>query len=82
MIFGIYAIRDVKTGFMSPTVEQNDAVAQRNFSHAVQMSDSVLFSHPQDFSLYKLGEYDAGSGHISSYELIQQICTASDAISC
>ena len=42
MKFGVYAIRDSKSGFMTPTFEPNDAVAMRNFTHAVFNSSSVL----------------------------------------
>ena len=62
MIFGMYAIKDAKTGFMTPTVDQNDASALRNFEHAVNQSDSLLNSHPNDFSLYKLASFDTVNG--------------------
>lgn len=61
----IYSIRDARTGFLHPTFEVNDAVAARNFEHAVVNSDSVLFSHASDFSLYRLGLFDEESGQIT-----------------
>lgn len=80
MIFGIYSIRDVKSGFMQPTVEMNDAIAHRNFAHAVQNSDSVLFSHFKDFSLYRIGSFDSDCGSVSSLDLPELICDASDCL--
>lgn len=62
MKFGLYSIKDAKTGFMTPTVDQNDASALRNFAHAVSQSDSLLHSHPNDFALYLLGEFDTDVG--------------------
>lgn len=62
MKFGMYAIKDSKTGFMTPTVEQNDSAALRNFEHAVNQSDSLLNSHPNDFSLCKLASFDTDKG--------------------
>lgn len=62
MKFGMYAIKDAKTGFMTPTVDQNDASALRNFEHAVNQPDSLLNSHPNDFALYLLGEFDTDAG--------------------
>lgn len=61
----IYSIRDVHTGFMTPTVDQNDASAMRNFAHAVMNSASLMNSHPKDYSLYKIGEFDIETGAIS-----------------
>lgn len=62
MKFGMYAIKDAKTGFMTPTVDQNDSSAMRNFEHAVNQTDSLLNSHPNDFALYLLAEFDTDSG--------------------
>lgn len=58
MILNIYAIRDIHTGYLSPTFEVSDAVAIRNFEHAVCQGDSLLFSHPADYSLWRLGKFD------------------------
>lgn len=67
MKFGVYSIRDSRTGFLAPTVEVSDSVASRNFEHAVLHSgDSLFFSHPEDYHLYKLGEMDSETGAIDS----------------
>lgn len=62
MIYGVYAIKDSKTTFMPPTVDYNDATAIRNFSHACNQSDSLMRSHCQDFTLYRIGSFDDESG--------------------
>lgn len=64
MKYAVYSIRDVHTGFMSPTIEQNDACAMRNFRHAVMNSATLMSSHPKDYSLYKVGEFDSETGRI------------------
>lgn len=69
MTFGVYAIRDVKVGFQSISVQPNDATAVRGFESTVLQSDSVLFTHSEDFALYKLGEFDADTGHVAGLEL-------------
>ena len=58
MEYNIYAVRDEKTGFLSPTLDASDAQAMRNFEHAVQTSAGLLNSHKKDFSLYRIGRYD------------------------
>lgn len=64
MKYPMYSIRDAKVGFMTPTVDQNDAAAARNFEHAVLNSASLMNSHPADYSLYKIGEFDTESGAV------------------
>lgn len=64
MIYGIYAVRDVKAGFMTPTVDLSDNTAARNFSHAIKTSDSVFASFAKDFDLFRIGSYDTDTGEI------------------
>lgn len=62
MKFGLYCIKDAKTGFMTPVVEQNDAAALRNFSHAVNQLDSLMRYCPNDFSFFKVADFDIDAG--------------------
>lgn len=66
MTFGVFAIYDQKTGYLTPTFEPNDMTAERNFEHACGNRSSVLWSHPSDFSLRKIGIYDTESGLITA----------------
>ena len=50
MKFNVYAMRDLKSGFLTPTVDQNDAMASRNFASSIQRSEGVLFTHKPNFS--------------------------------
>lgn len=77
MKFGVYAVRDVKVGFQSISVQPNDAVAIRGFESTVINSDSVLFTHAEDFSLFKLGEFDVDSGRLIPLDLPVQLVDAS-----
>lgn len=80
MITGIYAIKDAKSTFMPCTVDVNDATAVRNFEHAVRQPDSLLASHPNDFALFKLGEYDNESGVISPLFPPKLLCDAAQCL--
>lgn len=80
MIYGIYSIRDVKTGFMTPTIEQSDEAAARNFQHAIWNTDGILHSFAADFSLYHLGTFDASTGSISSDPLPVLVIDGSNAL--
>lgn len=77
MVFGIYCVRDVKSGFQTPTAQVNDAVAIRGFASAVLNSDSVLFTHASDFALYKVAEFDADTGRITPLDLPVELIQAS-----
>lgn len=66
MIFGVYSLRDVKTGFCNPTFDANDSVATRNFFHAIDQSKSIMRFAPEDFDLYKLADFDTDTGIITS----------------
>lgn len=77
MKFGVYAVRDLKVGFQSVTIQPNDAVAARGFESTVLSSDSVLFTHSEDFSLFKLGEFDQDSGRLIPLDLPVQLIEAS-----
>lgn len=65
MKYPIYSIRDAKVGFMTPTIDANDASAARNFEHAVMNSASLMNSHPGDYALYRIGEFDSDSGAVT-----------------
>lgn len=64
MIYNVYAIRDQYTGFLTPTVEGNDAAAKRNFEHAMSNPQSLLYTHAKDYDLMRIGTYDSDTGEI------------------
>lgn len=80
MKYPVFCIRDVKTGFMSPTIDQNVPAATRNFEHAVRNSASLMNSHPQDYQLFCIGEFDSDSGALTPKEVIEHICDAADLL--
>lgn len=80
MIYGIYAIRDAKTAFMPATVDFNNDSAIRNFEHACKVSDSLMASHPADYSLWCLGSYNTDTGVISAADVPVQIADASSIL--
>lgn len=80
MNYGIYAIKDAKTTFMPANVDYNDASAIRNFEHAVRQPDSLLQSHPADYSLWKIGTFDNETGAIVSLWPIEQLIDASSIL--
>lgn len=80
MIFGIYAIKDAKSSFMPCTVDTNDATAIRNFENAVRQPASLLASHPNDFSLFKLGTYEDTTGFLDPVDPPKLLCDAAQCL--
>lgn len=78
MIYGVYCVRDVKSTFMTPTIDQNDSTAVRNFAHAIKTSGTVISSHAKDFELYKVGTYDNETGFIEKLEVRELIAEGGD----
>lgn len=66
MKYGIYAIKDVKVGFMQPFIQVNDGVAVREFRNIVNSSNSVVSANYTDMELYQLGSYCQDTGLIES----------------
>lgn len=64
MIYGVYSVRDLLTGFMSLSLDANDASARRNFAHAVNRVDSLFNSHPEHYVLYKVGTFNTENGEL------------------
>lgn len=80
MIYGLYSIRDVKTGFMTPVMEANDAAATRNFYHSVANSEGILFTFAQDFTLYRIADFNAETAQVTPLVPIVQVASGSDAL--
>lgn len=73
MILSVYAVRDIHTGFLSPTVDQNDETAKRNFAFMINNNPGVIAFRPADFDLYLIGSFDSENGlmvPLSPVELI------------
>lgn len=54
----IYVIRDVKSEvYGTPYFSPNDSVAVRSFFDLAHSPDTLVNRHPEDFSLYYIGDY-------------------------
>lgn len=69
MVYGIFSMKDDLNGFMNIFHEVSSDVAKRGFLHSLAVADphSLFYSHPQDYSLYRLGDFDSDSGLITVY---------------
>lgn len=68
MKLSVYAVKDLKSTFMSPTFDVNDQTAIRNFKFAVNNPESLMNFAVKDFALYRIGCYDTETGDITGYD--------------
>lgn len=80
MIVYVYAMRDLKSNFMQPTVSTNDAVAMRSFESAIEQSSGELFTHRNDFQLFRIGSYDLDNGKLIPEDLPVLIMDGKDVV--
>lgn len=80
MVKNMYSILDVNVGYGMPLMQDNDAVAMRNFENACSDKSSVFATHSSDFSLWCIGTFDSDTGVLESC-LPRKICNAYDFVS-
>ena len=69
MIYEVFAIYDKAVkNYMVPQFEQTKEVAIRNFKVAMNRKDLFLYMQPEDFTLYRLGEYDSKTAELKFKE--------------
>lgn len=65
----LYVIYDSKSEtYTNPTVNPSRGQALRSFSDAINRGDSVLADHPQDFTLFEIGEWSNETGEGQFYD--------------
>ena len=66
MVVSVYSIYDVKSClYGQPFYSHNDNVAVRSFQDLQADSSSMVHRHPDDFRLYKLGNFNDITGMMS-----------------
>ncbi|AXH77461.1 MAG: nonstructural protein [Microviridae sp.] len=62
----IYSVYDEKAEeFSPPFFQQNDRLAQRMITESCKGNGSMLAAYPEDFKLYRLGEFESSTGEIT-----------------
>jgi hypothetical protein len=70
MKLNIYTIFDIKAKlYNKPFYMLNDQVAERTARDLLNDEKSDINKHPEDFVLYKIGEYDDNTGIITTLQL-------------
>lgn len=79
MIYKIYCVHDVNVGYNAPVIQENDAVAMRNFENVCSDKSSVWYTHCADFSLVCIGTFNSDTAEISCTPP-EKVCSASDFV--
>lgn len=80
MKYVVLAVRDIKAdAFARPMFVQSQGTGIRSFGDEVQRvaPDNLLHTHPEDFELYALGEYDEADGSFQLEAKPRQIAIGS-----
>lgn len=71
----MYCLRDRKVGFLAPVLALNDELAMRDVANALRRGTGTLIdTHPEDFSLYCIGEFDQDVGVVVSLSVPECVC--------
>lgn len=64
-IFELCAVRDgALNAFASIMTFQTVAQGVRSFADEVKRAESLMHAHPEDYELWRLGQYDEDTGEI------------------
>lgn len=82
MVHQIVAVQDAKaSAFLTPVFFANVGQAIRLFGDVCAQKDSSFYVHPEDYALYKLGEYNDNSGIITPLHTPEYLSRATDFVS-
>lgn len=69
MINYIYCVYDEKVkSFGMPFFKPSNPAAIRDFTDLAHDSNTTIGRHPEDYTLYQLGEYNDTEGTLTQYE--------------
>lgn len=73
----MFCVYDAKTAvFGTPFVQHNENVALRSFERISTDPASDVSMFPDDYHLYKIGEYDDDAGLVDPISPVQFVCSA------
>lgn len=65
----IFVLKDDKSNsYGPPIVEQTRGMLIRSLQEGLSQGQAIWAKHPQDFTLFEIGEYDPRSGNVELYE--------------
>lgn len=78
MVYGLYCVKDARSGWLTPSMDANDRTAMRNFEAAAARVDSLFFTHAADYSLYHVADFDSTTGAVIPLPTPAFLCSADE----
>lgn len=76
-LLNLYGVQDIKAGrFFPPFTSENDQTSRRMFSQMCTDAGSLIARNPEDFRLFRLGDFDPNDGQIDPLLSPDHICDA------
>ncbi len=77
----ICSIFDVKAqAYSQPMFFQSSGQAVRTFSDEANRTDGNIGAHPEDYTMFCLGEWDEREGKITVYDALKPLARAIDLV--
>jgi len=74
-----YSIHDMKAeAYATPFFSPNDLMAKRNFADLARDPLSTIHKNPEDFRLFRVGEFVNDDGTLIQSEIPQLICEGTE----
>ena len=74
-----YSIHDDKSeSYNTPYFAQNDNMAKRSFADLVRDPSTTISKNPEDFRLYRVGEFINDDGKLYQEEIPTLVASATD----
>lgn len=77
MKYPIVSYRDQKVGFMPPQCEQSVTSAIRGFAYAINSREGIMNYSPNDFDLFRVGDFDTETGKITALDAPEHLMSGS-----
>lgn len=77
----LYSVRDIKAeAFGAPILVDNIGIAMRQWCDAVNNPELPLIKHPEDYALYRIGEFDLEKGIIIAEDQPVHVASAEEVL--
>jgi hypothetical protein len=77
----LFTIRDHKAEFFhNPQAFRTVSEALRQFESEAKNENSMINKHPEDYTLYEIGEFNQDTGHLITLEVIKPLAPAMDFV--
>ena len=79
MILKVFTVYDSKAeAYYQPHYNSATGAAIRNFTDAVNNSETTFSKHPEDYTLFEIGTFDDGKGTVTMHHAHVSLCVGNE----